>query len=285
MKGKGCLAERMNADRTKQSWILGSTIACFWAFSYTLLVNQAAVHAQALPKPSQYVSDFARVIDPSSLQRIEQLCQELEDKTGAQLTVVTIESLKGEPIEDFAVKLFEQWGIGKKDKSNGLLLLIAVQDRKSKIEVGYGFEPVITDGISGEILRSLRPYFRANQYGEGLYQGAFALASRVAESSGVQLSPNPGANPLRIQNKREPHPAIGSLGTLIFLGIFFLLPLLLSARKKQIYRTPPGRFYRGGGFPGGMGGFGGMGGGGSDSGGFGGFGGGQSGGGGGSSDW
>jgi len=281
MDEKGCPAERMNIDRIRESWVLGSTIACFWVFSFILFLGQATVHAQMLPKPSGYVSDSAHVIDPSSLQRIERLCQELENKTSAQLAVVTIESLKGEPIEDFTVKLFEQWGIGKKEKSNGLLLLIVVQDRKSKIEVGYGLEPVITDGISGEILRSLRPYFRANQYGEGLYFGAFSLAGRVAENAGVQLSANPGPNPLRIPKNREPQPAIGSLGTLIFLGIFFLLPLLLSFRKKQIYRTPQGRVYRGGGF----GGFGGMGGGGSDSGGFGGFGGGQSGGGGASSDW
>ena len=151
--------------------------------------------------------------------------------------------------------------------------------------MGYGLEPVITDGISGEILRSLRPYFRANQYGEGLYFGALALASRVAESAGVQLSPAFGSKAYSIPNNRELHPSIGPLGTLVFLGIFFLLPLLLAARRKQIYQTPPGRFYRGGGFPGGIGGFGGIGGRGSDSGGFGSFGGGQSGGGGASSDW
>ena len=276
----------MNADRSKKFWVLLlSTIACFWTLSFGLPLIPATAHAQVLPKPGSYVSDFARVIDPSSLQRLERLCQELETKTGTQLAVVTIESLKGEPIEDFAVKLFEQWGIGKKDKANGLLLLIAVQDRKSKIEVGYGLEPVITDGISGEILRSLRPYFRANQYGDGLYVGASALAYRVAESAGVQLSAEPGAKSYRIPKNRELRPATGALGTLIFLGIFFLFPLLWSARKRQIYRSPPGRFYRGGGFPGGFGGFGGMGGGGSDSGGFGSFGGGQSGGGGGSSDW
>jgi uncharacterized protein len=285
MKGKGCLALRMNTDRMKQSRVPGSTIACFWAISCILLGSQATVHAQTLPKPSSYVSDFGQVISPASLQPIERLCQELENKTGAQLVVVTIDSLNGEPIDDFAVKLFEQWGIGKKDKSNGLLLLIAIQDRKSKIEVGYGLEPVITDGISGEILRSIRPYFRANQYGEGLYFGAFALASRVAESAGVQLSADFGSKVYRIPNKRESQPAFGSIGTLIFLGVFFLIPLLLSARRKQIYQTQPGRFYRGGGFPGGFGGFGGMGGSGSGSGGFGGFGGGQSGGGGGSSDW
>ena len=228
----------MNADRAKKSWILGSTIACFLAFSYILLVNQAAVHAQALPKPSRYVSDFARVIDPSSLQRIERLCQELENKTGAQLAVVTIDSLKGEPIEDFAVKLFEQWGIGKKDKSNGLLLLIAVQDRKSKIEVGYGLEPVITDGISGEILRSLRPYFRANQYGEGLYSGAFALASRVAENAGVRLSANPGINPLRVPSNGRATPCGWIIRNIDFFRNLFPSPFVIVTQKKADLPNP-----------------------------------------------
>ena len=111
--------------------------------------------------------------------------------------------------------------MGKKDRSNGLLLLISVQDRKSKIEVGYGLEPVITDGISGEILRTLRPYFRANQYGEGLYFGAFALASRVAESAGVQLSADYGSKALRIPNKREPQPALRIVRDFDFLRNLF----------------------------------------------------------------
>ena len=99
----------MNTDRTNETRIPRIALAYCWVFSVILLVSQATVYAQNLPKPTTYVSDFARVIEPSSLQRIERLCQELENKTGAQLAVVTIESLKGEPVEDFAVKLFEQW--------------------------------------------------------------------------------------------------------------------------------------------------------------------------------
>ena len=277
----------MGTDQLKKTGVRLVIKTCFWIFSLCLLLN-AAAQGEKLPQATSYVSDFARVIDPAAKEQIEQLCQELETKTGTQLAVVTLDSLHGDPIEDFAVKLFEQWGIGKKDKSNGLLLLIAVRDRKSRIEVGYALEPVITDGISGEILRSLRPYFRTNQYSEGLYTGASALAGIIAERSGVQLSAEPNAKTYRISRRNEHQPALGSLGTLIVLGLFFLLPLLLSARRRPIYRSPPGRFYRGGGFPGGLGGLGGMGGGKSgsrDEGGFGGFGGGLSGGGGSSGDW
>jgi uncharacterized protein len=277
----------MGTNQLKRRGIGLVTKTCFWMFSLCLLQNVAAQEG-ILPQATSYVTDYARVIDPAAKEQIERLCRELETKTGTQLAVVTLGSLGGDPIEDFAVKLFEQWGIGKKDKSNGLLLLIAVQDRKSRIEVGYGLEPVITDGISGEILRSLRPYFRANQYGEGLHAGTSALASIIAEHFGVQLSSEPYAGRYRSSKRNEPQPAFGPLGALIILGLFFLLPLLLSAKRRPIYRSIPGRFYRGGGFPGDLSGLGGMGGrdsGSRDEGGFGGFGGGLSGGGGSSGDW
>jgi uncharacterized protein len=246
--------------------------------------------AQALPKPSGYVNDFAHVLDQESSVRIEQLCQELQAKTGAELTVVTVKSLDGEPIEDYAVKLFQQWGIGKKDQSNGLLVLVAIQERRTRMEVGYGLEPVIPDGYSGEVLRSLQPYFRANQYGVGLYAAASQLASRIAQSAGVTLStsrdtPEPG-------NRERPRGSspfqLILVGGLILLALF-LLPYLLGGGGGGLMGPPMGggRYRRGGYYGGGFGGFGGGSGGfgGGGSGGFGGFGGGSSGGGGSSSGW
>ena len=225
-------------------------------------------------------------MDETSKQRIEGLCQELETKTGAQLAIVTIPSLQGEPIEDYAVHLFQQWGIGQKEKSNGLLLLVAIQDRRSRIEVGYGLEPVITDAYSGEVLRSMRSFFRANQYGPGLVAATHDLAARIAENSGVTLSAEPVVRTSK-KNLRSPNsPGTGLLGLLLPLGLFFLLPILLRGARRPFYQTPPGRYYRGRRPYGGFGDFGSSGGfGGGDSGGFGGFGGGESGGGGSSSDW
>jgi len=246
--------------------------------------------AQALPKPSGYVNDFAHVLDQESSQRIGQLCRELQAKTGAELAVVTVKSLDGEPIEDYAVKLFQQWGIGKKDQSNGLLVLVAIQERRTRMEVGYGLEPVIPDGYSGEVLRSLQPYFRANQYGAGLYAAASQLAGRIAQSAGVTLStsreaPEPGGR----GRPRDFSPfQLILVGGLILLALF-VLPFLLGGGGSGLMGPPMsgggyrrGRYYGGGfgGFGGGSGGFGGGG-----SGGFGGFGGGSSGGGGSSSGW
>lgn len=244
------------------------------------------VLAEAPPKPTSYVSDMAGVMDGTSKQRTEGLCQELETKTGAQLAIVIIPSLQGEPIEDYAVHLFQQWGIGQKEKSNGLLLLVAIQDRRSRLEVGYGLEPVITDAYSGDVLRAMRSFFRANQYGPGLYAAAHDLAARIAENAGVTLSAEPVVRTSK-KNLRSPNsPGAGLLGLLLPLGLFFLLPILLRGARRQFYQTPPGRYYRRGRPYGGFGDFGGPGGfGGGDSGGFGGFGGGESGGGGSSSDW
>lgn len=248
------------------------------------LCLSAATEADVLPKPTGYVSDFAQVMDEGSRQSTEQLCQELESKTGAQLAIVTVSSLQGEPVEDYAVKLFQQWGIGKKEKANGLLVLIVVQERRSRIEVGYGLEPVITDGYAGEVLRTLRPYFRANQYGPGLYAAANQLAVRVAESAGVTLSFKPVPRRGGHVPSSSPFHQLISAG-LILLALF-LAPYFLGGFGGTFMGPPMGPRYRRGGYFGGFGGGGGFGGfGGGGSGGFGGFGGGSSGGGGSSSDW
>ena len=267
-------------------------LVCFYLAGW--LLDSYAIQAQAIPTPTGYVNDYAHVIDEASKQRLEQLCRELESKTEAQLAFVTVSSLNGEPVEDYAVKLFEQWGIGKKEKSNGLLVLVAVQDRRSRIEVGYGLEGVITDGYAGEVLRELRPYFRANDYGSGLYGAAQQLATRIAQSAGVTLSIEPDRGRERGYSG-APVQSHQLIFILLVLAALFLLPHLFGGGSRSGFYGPFGRRYRRRGYYGGWGGFGGFGGfggsGGSSRGGsggfggFGGFGGGSSGGGGASSDW
>jgi uncharacterized protein len=258
----------------------------FWFFTAHLLL------AQLIPQPTGYINDLAQVIDAGSRQRMEALCKELEAKTGTQIAVVTIRSLGGEPIEDFAVKLFEKWGVGEKEKSNGVLLLVAIEDHRSRIEVGYGLEEVITDGYSGELLRDLRPYFRSNQYGTGLSLAVTELASRIARNTNVQLSYQPV--PQGVRTGRHDVSGSGSwLYPLLLVVGLLVLPFFLGGGGGGGGFNSPGRRrpYRGGGYYGGLGGFGGFGGlggsGGSSGGfgGFGGFGGGMSGGGGASGDW
>src|SRR5579863_2486104 len=158
-----------------------------------------AVDWKAL-QPQGYLSDFAGVVDAASRSQLEQYCAGVERSTGAQIALVTIPTLAGEPIEDVANALFRAWGVGEKGKNEGVLLLLATQDRRSRLEVGYGLEPSITDGMAGSILREMRPALRQQQYGEALKAAAEVIGSRVAQAKGVPLD-------LAIERHIRPRPS------------------------------------------------------------------------------
>ena len=233
-------------------------------------------------KPQGYVNDFAHVLDPSAREQLEQYAGRLEQATGVQMAIVTLDTLDGQPIEDVTNSLYRKWGVGKKGKDEGIMLLLAVRDHRDRIEVGYGLEPILPDGFDGSVLRDIRPYLRQSAYGQALFAAAQQMGSTIAQAKGVAL--NFGLQrPVRTTGRpvRIPFP-------LIVIGILFLLFL--------ISRGGGGGFWtglilgnllgRGGGGGWGGGGFGGYSsGGGGGGGGFGGFGGGDSGGGGASSDW
>jgi uncharacterized protein len=237
-------------------------------------------------KPTGYVNDFAHALDAANAQRIEAYCGTLERSTGAQMAVVTIDSLDGNDIADVANKLYHQWGIGKKPQDEGVLLLFAIKDHKDRAEIGYGLEPVITDADSGAILRSLRPILRQGSYGPAALSAAQQLGAKIAESKNVNL---PVDSRVRTRTRVTRAPSIP--WPLIIIGIFFVLSLLgrMGGGGGGFTGFLTGMFLgnmmgRGGGSWGG-GGFGGSSSGGDSGGGFGGFGGGDSGGGGSSSDW
>jgi len=223
--------------------------------------------ANKWPAPQGYVNDLANVIPADQSQTLEAFLTEVEQKTGAQIAVVTTPSVEGADIDGAAVDLFKTWGIGKKGKDDGILILASIRDHRVRIEVGYGLEAVITDGQSGSIIREyVTPYFKQGDYGQGLTQGAAAVAQLIAASEGVTLE-GQVAQPVSGGNG-----GYGTLIEIIIFVVFFLLTSVLRGRR---------RFYGGGFYGGGWGG-GGFGGGG---GGFGGFGGGGSGGGGASGGW
>jgi uncharacterized protein len=127
------------------------------------------VLAQDFPSPVGYVNDFAGMLSGDFKEKLEKDLGDFEDETTAEIAVVTIETLGDYSIEEYSVRLFEQWQIGKKEKDNGLLLLISQEDRKMRIEVGYGLEPVVTDGRAGKIIREeMRPNFRNENYDRGV---------------------------------------------------------------------------------------------------------------------
>jgi uncharacterized protein len=222
------------------------------------------LNAEKLPKLTGWVSDFAGVMDDRSKQNAAAVIQELEQKTSAEIAVVTVRNIGEVPIESYAADLFKQAGIGKKDKNNGVLLIAAMENRKVKIEVGYGLEGVLTDGTCGAILdSSVLPSFKEGNFGQGLALGTLAIASKIAQESGVQLTGGYVADqPVRTK----------SLARTIF-NLLFLVVLIIVFIKNPLLLL---LFLGGGRGGGGGGGFGG---------GFGGFGGGSSGGGGASRGW
>jgi uncharacterized protein len=126
----------------------------------------------AFPSHQGFVNDFAGVLDEPSRAEIESLLRETERATSAEVVLVTVRSLDGMTVEDYAVRLFEAWKIGKKATDNGVLILVSTSDRAMRIEVGYGLEPILPDGLAGEIIRGeFLPPFRKGDYPRGIRQG------------------------------------------------------------------------------------------------------------------
>ena len=244
-------------------------------------------------QPQGYVTDLAQVINPATRQKIELLATEVQQKTGAQIAVVTVNSLEGQTKEDYAADLYKHLGIGAKGKDNGALILIAPKDRQYRVEVGYGLEPVINDARAGDIGRDMLPDLRKGDYSAAALIGATGVAQFIAADAGVQLTGIP-------QRKLRPptHEAPWWLPFVLFGGFFLLIRALSRAGRSGrgprsggggigsalpwfLLGNAMGRSGSwGGGFGGSSGGWGGGGGGG-----FGGFGGGMSGGGGAGGSW
>jgi uncharacterized protein len=258
-------------------------------FCAVLTILLAGVPASALDtsklKPRGYVNDFANVLDSAGAQKLESYCAQVEKATGVQIAIVTVKSLDQEPIEYAAARLFKEWGIGKKGSDEGLLLMLSINDRKQRAEVGYGLEPIITDGFSGGVLRGIRPLLRQGDYSGALLAATQEFAGRIAESKGVHIESSTPTPPPAY----APAEPVGIPWPIIIIGLVILFAILRSRGGGGggfwtgiILGNILGSGRRGGGWGGGGFGGGGLGGGG---GGFGGFGGGGSGGGGASGDW
>jgi uncharacterized protein len=251
----------MNASRFL---VLGILIVC---------VGAAASAQLEVPKLDQRVTDFTNSLSFNEWRSLEARLQRFEDSTSTQIAVLLVNSLKGEAIEDYSMQVFEKNKIGQKSKDNGVLVVVAKNDRRARIDVGYGLEGVLTDALSSQIVDDeMIPYFRANNFYAGLSSGVSAIMA--ATSGEYKAKPHGGSAPL-----------VSGIMMLFFIGFFlvFFLPLLATKRRYLIGSN--GAFYNSGwGWrSGGLGG-GGFGGGGFSGGGWGG-GGGMAGGGGASGSW
>ena len=279
--GPESFACRRRPSSTLVGWIVALLLAAGGIIS--------AYADPPLPELTEPVNDFARAIDASSAAELDREIRSLQAATGDVVVVVTVPSF--EPygdIREYAVKLFQNRGrgIGERGKDNGLLVLLALKERRVWIEVGYGLEPWITDGYAGETVREyMIPEFRNGRYGAGLVKGTARIIGRIADRRGVTLT---GFERPR-ERQQEGAPQI----TFSMIVVLFIIVIVIS----RISRGPRGgiRGWGGGGWSGwssgvgpfgGGGGFGGgFSGGGGFGGGFGGFGGGRSGGGGGGGGW
>jgi uncharacterized protein len=236
-------------------------------------------------KPQGYVDDFAGVLSSQAKDKLTALCTEVDQKTKAQIAIVTISSLEGEPIEQFSIDLATAWGVGPKQSARGVMILLAPNDHKYRIEVGYGLEPILPDGKVGGFGREAVPFLRQNDYSDAALLITQRVASVIADDQKVTLDANPNVSAPEPAADNSPSPS-GNLFGIIILVIFIFFPLIGFILRVFFGIGGSRGSGRGGGMW--MGGpwYGGssMGGGGG-GGGFGGFGGGSFGGGGASGSW
>jgi uncharacterized protein len=274
---------------------LATVTAMVW-MGWILLGTAAWVAAEPIAslRPSNYVNDFAGVLDAATAARLNDLCQQVDQKAQAQISVVTVKSLDGQDAVSYAVALYQKWGIGTKGKDRGVLILLATEDRRYQIQVGYGLEPILPDGKVGGFGREAVPLLKNGDYGGAVTLLTARVASVIAEDAGVTFENQPRLAPAR--ERPAPRLGAGAVIFVLFLVFFVLIPIVRAIFRGGggpgggggglgfllgMLLGSGGGFGRGGGYGGG--GFGGFGGGGG--GGFGGFGGGSTGGGGAGGSW
>jgi len=237
---------------------------------FTLLVGLSPLFAQSLPDYTGFVNDYVDLIDRETEAQIESVANRVQRLTGAEIAVVTVDSI--EPygsIEEYSIALSEKWKVGAEDEDNGVILLVSMQERSVRIEVGYGLEGAIPDGRAGEILDTLMlPYFREGDFGSGFLAGTIEVAGEIADEYDVDLGDLNVPVPTSGRSSRSSDDGGIPGGLIFFLILFFLgggrffwpLMFLGSITGRRHYRGGFGSSGFGGGSFGG-GSFGGFGGG------------------------
>ncbi|MGB0063082.1 MAG: TPM domain-containing protein [Terracidiphilus sp.] len=253
-----------------------------------LAVPGRAERVADLAQPTDYVSDYAHVLSPDAIARLDAICSQLDhSQANAQIAIVTVHDLDGDDAADYADELETKWKMGKKGSDRGALVLLAVADRKYQIEVGYGLEGILPDGKVGDIGRSMIPDLRAGDYDGAVTDAVGQMAQVIAEDAHVTLETNTEPA-LAVEPHRQPAPSAGKVILGIIIAIWIIFHLLrgfggygllgawgLGLLSGGMSNQNRGGFFGGGGFSGGGGG----------GGGFGGFGGGGFGGGGAGGSW
>ncbi|WP_347274901.1 TPM domain-containing protein [Candidatus Kuenenia sp.] len=235
-----------------------STHICFFLLIFFF---SAVSYGQDLPVPKRYVEDRANIIETQIENRLNGYLQELEQKTGAQMVVLTVDTTDNIPIEMYAIELATKWKLGQEGKDNGALIVVAKNDRAYRFEVGYGLEGILPDSFCGTLGRTFFvPNFKKGQFGEGIFLAALVMVDKIAEEKGVKITGMPDMAKIRRTAEGRGSP----LSSLFFM--FFILPFLFGGgmlRRRMMFSP---YYWGGSGGPrgfgsGGSGGFGGFGGG------------------------
>lgn len=237
---------------------------------FVLNTTFAGFAAEIPQRPANPVVDLAGIIDDTVETKINGYLRELQHKTTAQMAILTVKRLAGQTIEEFSLNIaHDKWKLGQKGKDNGVLLVVALNARKYRIEVGYGLEGTLPDSLVGGIGRQyIVPYFKKGDYSAGIYTATLVIANKIASEAGAKISGMPAVQKNYPAKKRK--RTTGPFGKILSL-VFFLIILILFIKNPRFFLTllllssMGGRRGHwggsGGGFGGGGGGFGGGGGG------------------------
>ncbi len=253
--------------------------AFFFLTFLCLSVNISSSEIVIPERPLNHVVDLAGIINPDVETNLNQYLLELEQKTTAQMVILTIKSLEGESLEDFSLTVaHDRWKLGQKGKDNGVLLLVSLDDRKYRFEVGYGLEGPLPDSLVGTIGRQyLVPYFQKGDYSTGIFAASLAAISEITAEAGVEITGMPKLRSRtsdRGTQKRKPTLLGKIFSILFFIGLIYLFIkhprlLLLLLMMNMMGGGRRSGWSSGGGFGGGSfggGGGGGFGGGGASGG-------------------
>ena len=208
-------------------------------FLLLLIIIASIALADDVPGYSGYVNDYAGVITEKDKTSMEEVAKEVEEKTGAQIAVLTVKSM--EPyasIDEFGMAVAEKWKVGEKGKDTGIIIILAMDERKVRIEVGYGLEGIFNDAKVGRILdNTIIPYFRGGDFSAGLRRGMFKIADTIGTEMNVELDE---------RAKMQDNNFTERLCMLIFFIIFVSIFLMMIRRMNNAKRT--GRRYYGSSF-------------------------------------
>lgn len=230
---------RPGANRTgcRRTAIVAAAMTLSLLILTSVIPPVPAVAAATYPAATGNVNDFAGVLSGADKANLEALANAVLDQTGTTFAVAVIKDHGDESIEMYAANLYEKWGIGAKGEDKGLLVVLSMAEHDVKAEVGYGLEGVITDRRAGECLDKMTPYFKQDQYGQGLYAGLMVAAQYVAADAGVELDVNASTPDYqRIASRPEaPSPAVvGAVAGLV--GVPLLLLAFFGLRGKRCPR-------------------------------------------------